>query len=116
MADINPETENLRKALGRIVEDFDKSSRHTGDYAAAQDEAAAKVKQSSDDTKAALKQFGDQLGQSALAYGKALTTGGEGTAKYCAATEGAANAVGGLVGKFRIFGAIRGGVIKVCGG
>jgi len=116
MADINPESEGLKKALLNLADELDKSRRHTGDFSDAQNEAAQKVNKSSEDTKAALKQFGDQVGQSALAFGKALATGGEGTGKYGGAVEGAANAVGDLAGKLGIFGSIVGGIIKIFGG
>jgi hypothetical protein len=84
MADnLNPdELRKVAQAFGEIYKSVSDGSRSFGDYADAASQAADVVEKSGEATKAALKQFGEQVGQSAIAFGKALSTGGEGTVNY----------------------------------
>ena len=106
----------LTQSMSELAAAMNNGSRSHGDYADAQNEAGNKIKRSGEETKAALKQFSEQIGESALSYGKALVTGGEGTAKFGPAIEGAGNAAFNLGKSFGLIGGVIGGIIKIFGG
>ena len=110
------ELQRVFRGLGDLYKSMNDGSRTFGDYADAASKAAEIVESTTGKTKEALVQFGEQLGRSAIAYGQAMATGGEGTAKYSGAVNGAAEAVGDLASKLGVFGGIVGGIIKIFGG
>jgi len=97
----------------------DVASKSTNDYAAAQEQASKDVEAASKKTKDALQTLALSIGSSAVDYGRAMATGGEGLGKYSGAVQGAADAAGNaattMLASFGPLGIIVGGVIKAFG-
>jgi len=131
MSDIN--TDELVKALHAATIAFDahtraqetaiNSQRTAADasdaFAQAQAQAATETDANSKKTSDALKSLAQSMGSSAIEFGKAMYTGGEGTAKYSGAVTGAADAAGNfaatMLSAFGPLGMVVGTVVKVFG-
>jgi flagellum-specific peptidoglycan hydrolase FlgJ len=68
-----------------------------------------------DEASKALKALGKQLGNSAIDYGKAVTSAGEGFGKFGGAITGATGAIGDWTSKLGMAGFVLGGFIKIFG-
>lgn len=110
MAD-NIFTPEQQQQMAELFTAFSGLNREIDPLIRAKQEEAKRAKEAGD----ALKLLGKQLGNSALDYSKALMSSSEGFGKFGGAVTGATNAVGDLVGKFGMAGAVVGGFIKIFG-
>ena len=110
MAD-NIFTPEQQQQMAELFSAFAQVVQETDPLIKAKMEEAKKAKEAAD----ALKRFKENLGSSALSFGKSLMSSQEGMGKFGGAIEGATGAAGDFVGRMGAVGAVLGGFIKVIG-
>lgn len=99
------------QAMNAFADALNSSTRAMGPKADADREAA----DAANSAKQRLKDFGEQLGRSAVDVAKNIVTGGEGTGKFAGAVTSASDAAGSLAQKLGPLGFVVGGLIKIFG-
>jgi len=107
----NSYTPEQIQAMNAFMDSVNASTRAMGPKADADREAA----EATNTAKQNLKDFGKQIGRSAVDITKQMVVGGEGTGKFAGAVSSASEAAGDLAQKFGPLGFVVGGLIKIFG-